>query len=82
MKKWISLLFPTLMWGQNYHEIIESLNSSLLVQSAQQLEKSALENAKIAEGKNYPSIDTSLTAIRFLGPIFPVVVHFELKESC
>lgn len=65
MKKWISLLLPTLVWGQSYHEIIDSLNHSLTVQSAQQLQKAAYENAKMTEGKNYPTIDATLSAIRF-----------------
>lgn len=65
MKKWISLILPTLMWGQSYHEVIESLNTSLSIQSAQQLEKAAYEHAKMTEGKHYPTIDASLTAIRF-----------------
>ena len=65
MKKWISLMLPTLMWGQSYHEVIESLNTSLSVQSAQQLQKAAYENAKMTEGHNYPTVDASLTAIRF-----------------
>jgi outer membrane protein len=65
MKKWISLILPTLMWAQSYPEVIKSLNTSLSVQSAQQMQKAAYENSKIAEGKNYPTIDASLTAIRF-----------------
>jgi outer membrane protein TolC len=65
MKKWITLFLPALMWGQSYQEIINSLNTSLTVQSAQQMQKAALENAKMAEGKNYPTIDATLSAIRF-----------------
>ncbi|MCL4431488.1 MAG: TolC family protein [Epsilonproteobacteria bacterium] len=65
MKKWISLILPTLMWGQTYNEVIESLNTSLSVQSAQQIQKAAYENSKITEGKNYPSIDATLSFIRF-----------------
>lgn len=65
MKKWIPLILPVLMWGQSYHEVIKSLNTSLSVQSAQQLEKAAYENAKMTESKNYPTIDATLTAIRF-----------------
>ena len=52
MKPWISLILPTLMWGQTYNEVIESLNTSLSVQSAQQIQKAAYENSKITEGKN------------------------------
>lgn len=65
MKKWISLILPTLMWGQDYHEVIESLNTSLSVQSAQQLQKAAFEHAKMTEGNNYPTIDATLSFIRF-----------------
>lgn len=65
MKKWISLILPTLMWGQSYYEVIESLKTSLSVQNAQQIQKAAYENAKMTEGKNYPTIDATVTAIRF-----------------
>ncbi|MDD5211845.1 MAG: TolC family protein, partial [Sulfuricurvum sp.] len=65
MKKWISLILPTLMWAQSYPEVMSSINTSLNVQSAQQLQKAAFEHAKMTEGKNYPTIDTSLTYIRF-----------------
>ena len=65
MKKWISLILPTLMWGQNYPEVINSINTAPSVQSAQQIQKSAYENSKMTEGKNYPTIDATLSAIRF-----------------
>ena len=65
MKKWISLILPTLMWAQSYPEVMNSINTSLSVQSAQQLQKAVFEHAKMTEGKNYPTIDASLTAIRF-----------------
>ncbi|MFA6187981.1 MAG: TolC family protein [Sulfuricurvum sp.] len=65
MKLFIAMLIPSLMFAQSYREMIESLNNSLLVQSAQQMQKAALENAKMTEGKNYPTIDATLSAIRF-----------------
>ncbi|MDP3302505.1 MAG: TolC family protein [Sulfuricurvum sp.] len=65
MKLFISILIPSLLLAQSYHEIIQSINSSLSVQSAQQIQKAAYENTKMTEGKNYPTIDATLTAIRF-----------------
>lgn len=65
MKKWISLILPTLIWGQNYQEVINSINTAPSVQSAQHLQKAAYENTRIAEGKNYPTIDATLSAIHF-----------------
>lgn len=65
MKKLITILIPSLMLAQSYSEVITGLNNSLTVQSAQQMQKAALENAQMAEGKNYPTIDASLSAIRF-----------------
>lgn len=65
MKKWIPLLLPSLMWGQTYQEVINSINTAPSVQSAQHMQKAAYENSKMTEGKNYPTIDASFTAIRF-----------------
>ena len=65
MKKWIPLLLPSLMWGQTYQEVINNINTAPSVQSAQHMQKAAYENTKMTEGKNYPTIDASLTAIRF-----------------
>lgn len=65
MKKWISLILPTLIWAQSYQEVMNSINSSLSVQSAQQLQKAAFEHSKMTEGKNYPTIDATLSFIRF-----------------
>ena len=65
MKKWIPLILPSLMWGQTYQEVITSINTAPSVQSAQHMQKAAYENSKMTEGKNYPTIDASLTAIRF-----------------
>lgn len=65
MKKWISLILPTLMWAQSYPEVMNSISTSLSVQSAQQIQKEAYENAKMSEGKNYPTIDATLSFIRF-----------------
>jgi outer membrane protein len=59
------LLIPSLVLGQSYPEIIESLNTSLSVQNAQQIQKAAYENAKVTEGKNYPTVDATLSFIRF-----------------
>jgi outer membrane protein TolC len=53
------------MWGQSYQEVMNSINSSLTVQSAQQLQNAAYENTKMMEGKNYPTIDATLSSIRF-----------------
>ena len=65
MKKWIAFILPSLLFGQTYQEVITSINTAPSVQSVQHLQKAAYENSKIAEGKNYPSIDASFTAIRF-----------------
>lgn len=65
MKLFISILIPSLLLAQSYHEIIQSINSSLSIQSAQQMQNATLENAKMTEGKNYPTIDATLSAIRF-----------------
>jgi outer membrane protein TolC len=65
MKLFISILIPSLLLAQSYNDIIQSINSSLSVQSAQQIQNAAFENAKMTEGKNYPTIDATLSAIRF-----------------
>lgn len=65
MKLLMSILIPSLLLAQSYRDIIESVNSSLSVQSAQQMQNAALENSKMTEGKNYPTIDATLSAIRF-----------------
>ena len=65
MKKWIPFILPSLIWAQTYQEVINSINTSPSIQSAQQMQKAAYENSKMAESKNYPTIDATLSAIRF-----------------
>lgn len=60
-----TLILPTFMWGQSYQEVISSLDRSLPLKSAQQLEIAARESYRAVEGKNLPSLDASASAIRF-----------------
>lgn len=65
MKRLLAFIFPTILGAQSYTEIIASLENSLTLTSARQLETAALESYRAAEGKNYPSLDASLTDITF-----------------
>lgn len=65
MKRLLTFIFPTLIWAQSYQEVISGLDHSLMLQSAQQLETASLENYRAAEGKNLPTLDASVTAIKF-----------------
>jgi outer membrane protein TolC len=65
VKRLLTFIFPTLIWAQSYPEIISGLNHSLMLQSAQQLESASLESYRAAEGKNLPTLDASVTAIKF-----------------
>ena len=65
MKRLLTFIFPTLIWAQSYPEVISGLDHSLMIQSAQQLETAALESFRAAEGKNLPTLDASVSAIKF-----------------
>jgi outer membrane protein TolC len=65
VKRLLTFIFPTLIWAQSYQEVISGLDHSLMLQSAQQLETASLENYRAAEGKNLPTLDASVTAIKF-----------------
>ena len=65
MKRLLAFIFPTFLWAQSYPEVISRVERSLTLQSAQQLEKAALESYRAAEGKNLPVLDASLSAIKF-----------------
>lgn len=65
MKRLIIFVFPAFLWGQSYQDVITSLDQSLSLQSAGQLERAALESYRAAEGKNLPSLDALISATRF-----------------
>lgn len=65
MKRLLTLVLPTFLWAQSYSEVISTLEHSLILQSARQLETAALESYRAAEGKNFPSLDASMSAIKF-----------------
>lgn len=65
MKRLLTLVLPTFLWAQSYSEVISTLEHSLALQSARQLETAALESYRAAEGKNLPSLDASMSAIKF-----------------
>ncbi|HZF70187.1 TolC family protein [Sulfuricurvum sp.] len=65
MKRLFLFILPTWIWAQSYPEVISVLDHSLMLQSAQQLEIAAYESYKAAEGKNLPTLDASLSAIKF-----------------
>lgn len=65
MKRLFAFMVPAFLWAHSYPEVISSLDRALTLQSAQQLEIAALESYRAAEGKNFPSLDGSLNAIKF-----------------
>lgn len=65
MKRLLAFIFPTILAAQSYPEVISSIENSLTLQSARQLEAAALESYRAAEGKNLPSLDASITDITF-----------------
>lgn len=65
MKRLLTFVLPTFLWAQSYPEVISTLEHSLTLQSAQQLEIAALESYRASEGKNLPSLDASVSAIKF-----------------
>lgn len=63
--KWVSLLmFPLLGWAQSYEEVISRIDQAYAVQSAEQLEKAALESYLSAQGQNLPSLKAELSALK------------------
>lgn len=65
MKHLLIFMIPAFLWGQTYQEVVTSLNRSLTLQSAQQLETAAWESYRAAEGKNLPTLDASISAVQF-----------------
>lgn len=65
MKRLSLLLLPAFMWAQSYEEVIAHLDHSLSLQSAAQLEIAAWESYRAAEGKNLPTLDANINAVRF-----------------
>ena len=65
MKRLIIFILPTFLSAQSYPEVISVLDHSLMLQSAQQLETAAFESYQAAEGKNLPSLDAGISAIKF-----------------
>ncbi len=63
--KWVSLLIvPLLGWGQSYEEVIARIDGAYAVQSAEQLEKAALESYRAAQGKHLPSLSAELSTLK------------------
>lgn len=62
MTRLFLFILPTVLWAQSYSEVMSRIDSSFVVQSAEQLEKAAWETYLAAEGKNFPSVDASLSA--------------------
>lgn len=60
-----TLILPTLLLAQSYPEVISNLDHSFALQSARQLETAAWESYRAAEGKNLPSLDANLNALKF-----------------
>lgn len=65
MKRLLIFILPTFLWAQTYQEVILRLDHSLMLQSARQLEIATGESYRAAEGKNLPSLDASVSAIKF-----------------
>lgn len=65
MKLVLGILCPFLVWAQSYQEVITSCDRSLQLKSAEHLKDAAWENYRAAQGKNLPSLDASLSAIKF-----------------
>ncbi len=64
MKRLILFMIPSLLCAQSYEEIISHVDHSLSVKSAEQIEQSAMEAYKAAEGHQLPSLDANLQAIK------------------
>jgi len=65
MKRLLIFILPTFLWSQSYQEVMASLDNSLILKSAQELEKAAWESYRAAEGANLPSIDAKISAVHF-----------------
>lgn len=65
MKRLVIFVLPTFLWSQTYQEVISRLDHSLMLKSARQLEIAAWESYRAAEGKNLPSLDASISAVKF-----------------
>ena len=63
MKKFI-LLIPIFLYSETFEDIIKKINSSPAIKSAVYLQKSAANLYKSQKGRNLPSIDASINAIR------------------
>ncbi|BCD61662.1 outer membrane protein [Nitratiruptor sp. YY08-26] len=57
----LSLLLP--LFAQNYTQMLQKIDNSLLFQQAQKLTIASKKIAEAAQGKNLPSLDASLQAI-------------------
>ena len=64
MKLLLGVLCPILVWGQSYQEVISHCDNSLILKSAEQLRNAAFETYRSAEGKNLPSLDAHLSAVK------------------
>ena len=62
MKRVLILILPIVIYAQTYKEVIKSIDESLLLKSAKQLELAAKLSYQAAKGKNMPSLDASLNA--------------------
>jgi outer membrane protein TolC len=64
MKRLLPFILPIVIWAQSYPEVIARIDRSYAVQSAEQLEKAALESYRAAKGKHLPSVDAELNAVK------------------
>lgn len=65
MKRLLLFIFPAILEARSYLDVISSIQNSLTLKSARQLETAALESYRAAEGKNFPTLDASVTDITF-----------------
>ena len=62
--KILFLLLPSLLLAQSYTQIIKSVNNSLTLKSAIQMQTAAQKLYESTKSKNYPTLDASFTAFR------------------
>ncbi len=64
MNKFILLLLPVVIFAANFNDILKGVDENLLVKSKEKKSEALEELYLSSKGKNYPSIDISINAIK------------------
>ena len=81
MKILALLIVPILLFGTSYKEIIDAIEHSKKLQSARQMQQAAQKLYKSAKGKNYPTLDISISAYRLRETPTITFYHSGISQS-